>query len=86
MFPSRPSDPPQPNRWTRVAPDARLRWEMVVKLVELKIQQLRDLLATYGSRQQVNVQSDVSPQYFATASRDFRQAVDWFRYLREVKL
>jgi hypothetical protein len=86
MFPSRPSDPPQPSVWIRVPPDARLKWEMVVKLIDLQTQHLRELLATHGSRQITNTVSDVCPQYFATASRDLRQAVDWYLYLRDMKL
>jgi hypothetical protein len=86
MFPPGPSDPPQPNGWTRVAPDARLRWEMVLKLIELKIQQLRDLLAMNASRQLTNAQAEVCLRYFATASHDLHRAVGWFLYLQDMKL
>ncbi len=86
MFPSIASDPPQPGAQHRVGPDERLRWEMVLKLIDLKIQQLQDLLAANVSRQVTNAQPEVCPRFFATASRDLHAAVGWYLYLRDMKL
>jgi len=59
---------------------------MVLKLIQLKIQQLRDLLAANASRQLTDAQAEVCPRYFATASHDLHRAVGWFLYLRDLKL
>lgn len=84
-FPPGPSDPLNPGG-TTVVPDPKLKWQMVVKLIDLHTQQLRDLLAANASRQLAKAQAEVCPRYFATASRDLHRAVDWYLYLREMKL
>jgi len=84
-FPS-DSDPLNASAQIKVVPDPKLKWEMVVKLIDLHTQHLRDLLAATASRQVTDVQLEVYPRYFAAASRDLREAVDWYLYLRSVKL
>jgi hypothetical protein len=59
---------------------------MVEKLVELHTTHLHDLLAASASQQATDVQSELCPRHFAVASRDLRLAVDWYLYLRAMKL
>jgi hypothetical protein len=84
-FPSL-SDPLNPSDQTTVVPDPKLKWDMVVKLIDLQVQHLHELLATNASRQLANAQADVCPRYFADASLDLRRAVEWYLYLRDMKL
>jgi len=76
-------DPLKASAEIKVVPDPKLKLQMVVKLIDLHIQPMRDLVVS-GSRQVTNVQSEVCQRHFATTSRDLRQAVDWYLYLRDM--
>jgi hypothetical protein len=65
----------------------RLRWDMMVKLVDLKLQQLNDFrLLFVGSADGGSLSTaslDVDSRYFTTASRDLERAVAWYEYIKQ---
>jgi hypothetical protein len=70
--------------------DPRSRWEMMVKLVDLKLQQLNDfrlLLEGGAEGDSLSAASlDVGSRYFTSASRDLERAVAWYEYIKQLGL
>jgi len=60
-----------------------LRLQMVITIVELKAQQLKDLLAIRGVSEVIMATTKSPPTYFATVSRALQRAIRWFQELRE---
>jgi hypothetical protein len=79
-----PKHPELPN----VVPDPRLQLQMVVKLVDVEIEHLETLVRTRGQEfsQTPLVLAELSPRYYANASRDLERSVDWFLILKETGL
>jgi len=77
---SRPASPEMP----RVVPDQKQKMQMLVKLIDMKLQHLADLRVTDALRAQTHdqVPTDFTPRYFASASRDLQRAVDWLIYIK----
>jgi hypothetical protein len=75
---------PKHTETTKVVPDPRLQWQMVVKLVECEIEHLETLVRTRGQdfREAPQALAEFSPRYYADASRDLHRAVDWFLKLK----
>ena len=69
---------------TKVVPDPRLQWQMVVKVIECEIEHLETLvrIRRLNSRETPLALAEFSPRYFADASRDLQRAVDWFLKLK----
>jgi len=70
----------------RFVADPKLKWEMMVKLIDLKTQSLAELEAVSKVQTSISTQPEYCPRHFAEASRDLRRAVDWFLRLRQQKL
>jgi len=68
----------------RVVVDPQMQLQMAVKLVESEIEHL-EILSRRGQdlSETPLVLAELSPRYFAAASRDLERAVDWFRKLRD---
>ena len=67
---------------------ARARWEMMVKVIDLKLQQISEfhrLLAQPNLEEvgQRALQGDGAGRYLTTAARELERALDWFRYVKE---
>lgn len=64
--------------------DPSQQWQMLVKLVDMQLQHLRDLLRSGINDPELDTQvlTDFVPRYFTTASRDLQKSVDWFLYLK----
>lgn len=75
---------------TKVVPDPRQQWQMLVKLVDVQIQHLSDLrrISSQGilAIDQHQGLTDFVPRYFTGASRDLQRSVDWYLYLRDKNL
>ena len=73
---------------TKVVVDPKLKWQMVVKLVEVEIEHLtvisrikgRDLAETPLAL------AEFSPRYYAAATRDLERVVDWFLKVKALGL
>jgi hypothetical protein len=68
--------------------DPRARWEMMVKIVDLKLQQLNDFRRLLDGRgmggdSESAASVDVGSRYFTTASRDLERAVAWYQYIKQ---
>lgn len=66
----------------------RARWEMMVKLIDLKLQEVRDLrllldLGGSGGDSQSLASLESISRYFTTAGRDLERAVFWFQWIRQ---
>ena len=70
----------------QVVPDPKLKQEMMVKIINLKIQSLGELSVISEVRQLTSTQAEFYPRHFAAAGRDLQRAMDWYLYLREKKL
>lgn len=72
-----------------VVPDPIEHLQMVGKLIEQQLQNLRDLSRSWeqrasgymGSQNAATV--NFAPRYFTTASRDLHRAVEWYAHLKE---
>jgi hypothetical protein len=72
----------------RAVIDPRARWEMMVKIVDLKLQQLNDFRRLLDGRgmdgdSESAASVDVGSRYFTTASRDLERAVAWYQYIKQ---
>lgn len=72
----------------RVVVDPRARWQMMVKIVDLKFQQLDDFRRLLDGRgmggdSQSAASVDVGSRYFTTAGRDLERAVAWYEYIKQ---
>jgi hypothetical protein len=67
--------------------DPRSRWQMMVKLIDLKLQQLNDFRRLLDRRSDggdsQTAASAEDGRYFASACRDLERAVAWYQYLQE---
>ncbi len=68
--------------------DPRSRWEMMVKIVDLKLQQLSDFRLLIegrgaGGDSQSAASVDAGSRYFTTAGRDLERAVAWYEYIKQ---
>ena len=81
---------PQAGKGNPAIGDPRSRWEMMVKLVDLKLQQLNDfrlLLEGGADGDSLSAASlDVGSRYFTSASRDLERAVAWYEYIKQLEL
>lgn len=80
--------PPVTTGGPEVVVDPKLQLEMITKLVDLQISHLRDLHRARGtaSAAAARLPVDYCPRFFAACSREFREAVEWFLYLKKRKL
>jgi len=68
--------------------DPRSRWQMMVKLVDVKLQQLNDFRRllderSAGEDSQTTASADIAGRYVTTASRELERAVAWYEHLKE---
>lgn len=73
----------------RVVVDPRAKWEMMIKLVDLKLQDLAEIHRVMGGgtddesgAERRTAAIDVSARYRTTAVRELERAADWYLYLR----
>jgi hypothetical protein len=71
--------------------DPRARGEMIVKLVDEKLQHVNDLRLLLdgqgaGGDWQSGASLDVGNRYFTSASRDLERAVAWYEYIKQLEL
>jgi hypothetical protein len=80
-------DPEHPET-PKVVADPKLKWQMDVKLVEAEIEHLKMLVRTRGQdfRETPLALAELSPRFYADASRDLHRAVDWFMQIKKAKL
>jgi hypothetical protein len=78
-FPKIPPSPPLRREVPRVVADPKLKWEMVGKIIDLKIQSLNELSVAGSLRQVMSPQVEFCPRQYAAASRELKRAVE--RYL-----
>jgi hypothetical protein len=73
---------------SKVVPDPRLQWQMVIKLLEVQIEHLETLDRVRGKdfSETSMFMAESSPRYYADASRDLERAVDWFQKLTDNNL
>lgn len=72
----------------KVVVDPRSRWQMMVKIVDLKLQQLNEFRLLLDGRgmggdSQSAASVDVGSRYFTTAGRDLERAVAWYEYIKQ---
>jgi hypothetical protein len=79
-------DPGEPEKGDALIGDARSRWEMMVKIVDLQLQHVyvlrRQLLLGVGKDLGI-APSLEDGRYFATANNDLERAVTWYQYLKD---
>ena len=68
--------------------DPRSRWDMMLKIVDIQLQHVRDVRCLFDVRKgieglQDSVAVDAGARYYTTASRDLERAVAWYQELLE---
>lgn len=67
-FPKLPPPPPLKPDVPQVVPDPKLKQEMIVKIINLKIQSLGELSVISEVRQRMSTQAEFYPRHFAAAT------------------
>ena len=83
--------PPSKEPMAEVVQDPQQRLQMTGKLIDQKLQHLRDLIDSRERRESQSgaqgvTAAEFAGRYFSAATRDLHRAVEWFSYLRENNL